>query len=114
VPLLRDARAERPWPAITTHNQGNHAVRTEKWRYIRYAHGAEELYDMCNDPNEWKNLALDAAYAAVKAELARFLPAKDVPPAPGSRDRVLTYDRTTGTATWEGVPIGADDPVPVN
>ena len=33
--------------------QGNHTVRTEKWRYIRYADGTEELYDMVRDPNEW-------------------------------------------------------------
>ncbi len=114
VPQLRDARAERPWPAISTHNQGNHAVRTDRWRYIRYANGAEELYDMRADPNEWKNLAGDTAHAAVKAELARFLPAKDVPPAPGSRHRVLTYDPATGATTWEGAPIGANDPVPMD
>ncbi|HAK94192.1 MAG TPA: choline-sulfatase [Planctomycetes bacterium] len=112
APQLGDARAERPWPAITTHNQGNHSVRTDAWRYIRYADGAEELYDMRADPNEWKNLAADPARAAVKRELARFLPANDVPPAPGSRHRVLTYDRTTGAAVWEGAPVGAEDPVP--
>lgn len=112
VPQLRDARAERPWPAITTHNQGNHTVRTDGWRYIRYADGTEELYDMRADPNEWKNLAGDPAHAAVTRELARFLPAKDVPPAPGSRHRVLTYDRATGAAVWEGAPIGAGDPIP--
>ena len=42
---LKDATAPREWPAITTHNQGNHTIRTEKWRYIRYADGSEELYD---------------------------------------------------------------------
>ena len=42
-PLLKDAKAERPWPALTTHGPGNHAVRTEQLRYIRYADGSEEL-----------------------------------------------------------------------
>ena len=50
VPQLKDARAPRPWPAITTHNQGNHAVRTAQWRYIRYADGSEELYDHAARP----------------------------------------------------------------
>jgi choline-sulfatase len=45
VPQLRDANAPRAWPALTTHNQGNHAVRTRDHRYIRYADGSEELYD---------------------------------------------------------------------
>ena len=31
---------------MTSHNQGNHAVRSEKWRYITYADGGGELYDM--------------------------------------------------------------------
>ncbi|MBI5833917.1 MAG: sulfatase [Armatimonadetes bacterium] len=89
VPQLRNARAARPWPAITTHNQGNHTVRTERWRYIRYADGSQELYDMQADPNEWRNLAGDPAQAARLAELARWLPKVDLPPAPGSGQRVL-------------------------
>ena len=63
MPQLRDAQAERPWPAITTHNHDNHGIRTEDWRYIRYADGSEELYDMRKDPNEWRNLADDTHYA---------------------------------------------------
>ncbi len=43
VPQLKDPDAGRRWPAITTHNQGNHTIRTERWRYIRYANGSEEL-----------------------------------------------------------------------
>ena len=59
VPQLKDANAPRPWPAITTHNRGSHSVRSERWRYIRYADGTEELYDHRDDPHEWKNLAND-------------------------------------------------------
>src|SRR4051812_42144172 len=44
-------------PALTTYRFKNHAVRSEGWRYIRYANGDEELYDETNDPNEWTNLA---------------------------------------------------------
>lgn len=114
VPQLKDAGAPRSWPAITTHNQGNHGIRTEKWRYIRYADGSEELYDMEADPKEWKNLAADARFASVKSELARWLPEKDLPPAPESRSRVLTHDPKTGAVTWEGKPVGPNDPIPMD
>ena len=56
APQLRNAAAPRAWPAITTHNPGNHAVRTKDWRYIRYADGSEELYDLAADPEELTNL----------------------------------------------------------
>ena len=112
-PQLKDAAAARPWPAITTHNQGNHGIRTTKWRYIRYADGSEELYDMETDPNEWKNLASDKQYADIKTDLAKWLPKKDVPMAPGSRHRVLSYNPETGEVIWEGKPVDKDAPLPL-
>jgi arylsulfatase A-like enzyme len=72
VPQLRDALTPRPWPAITTHNQGNHAILTQEWRYIRYADGTEELYDERADPQEWHNLARDPRLADRKRTLARW------------------------------------------
>src|SRR5690606_17759983 len=95
VPQLKNSKAKREWPAITSHNQGNHAVRSERWRYIRYADGSEEFYDMQNDPQEWHNLAGDPAHAAPIAEHRHWLPKIDQPPAPGSQHRILTYDSAT-------------------
>lgn len=112
APQLKDAAASRPWPAITSHNQGNHAVRTERWRYIRYADGSEELYDMLGDPAEWTNLAGDTAYSQVMAELRRWLPQIDAHPAPGSANRVLTYDALRDEAVWEGTTVRRSDPIP--
>lgn len=106
-PQLRDADAPRDWPALTTHNQGNHSIRSERWRYLRYADGSEELYDLATDPREWTNLVARADLAPVVAEHRRWLPAEDVPPAPGSAHRVLTYDPATGQAVWEGRPVVA-------
>jgi hypothetical protein len=54
-------------------------VRTEKWRYIRYADGGEELYDETADPYEWRNLAREAVHKKLKAELAAFFPRLDRP-----------------------------------
>lgn len=107
VPQLKDATAPRERPAITTHNPGNHAVRTERWRYIRYADGSEELYDSIADPNEWTNLA--EKHPDVRKQLAKWMP-MSAAPLPGSAGRILTFDN--GIPVWEGKPIGKDEPFP--
>ncbi len=83
VPLLRAPMA--PWsedrPVLTTYRPGNHAVRSERWRYIRYRDGSEELYDHESDPYEWTNRAGEAQFADVKADLRRWLPKSEAEPA---------------------------------
>jgi len=81
-PLLANPQSQWDRPAITTHGRNNHAVRSERYRYIRYADGSEELYDHAADPLEWHNLAGDAEHADAKAALARWLPETNVPAAP--------------------------------
>ena len=76
MPQIRNPAAPRIVPAITTQTQGKqsgHAVRDERWRYIRYFDGFEELYDHSNDPDEFTNLAGDAKFAAEKAQLRGWL-----------------------------------------
>ncbi len=77
VPLLKSPSAAWAYPAITTYQRGNHAVRSEQWRYIRYHDGTEELYNMMKDPNEWHNLARDPEYQTVLAEHRMWLPKTD-------------------------------------
>lgn len=79
VPLLKNPEAEWDRPAITTHGRGNHAVRSERFRYIRYENGDEELYDHDADPLEWTNLATNSAFVEVKSQLAAHLPKKEAP-----------------------------------
>ncbi len=79
VSLLKNPSATWDHAALTTHGYKNHGVRTEKWRYIQYHDGSEELYDEVNDPMEWKNLANDPKFTSVKAELAKWLPKTNVP-----------------------------------
>jgi len=83
-PLLKDPEAKWEGVAITSYGYKNHAVRSERWRYIRYADGSEELYDHSKDPQEYTNLAGDKSLAKVKAALAARLPAKNAP-APAKR-----------------------------
>ena len=79
LPLLENPDAAWDRPAISTHHFGNHAVRSERFRYIRYNDGSEELYDHDADPNEWHNLADDPDYADAKVELASWLPTENAP-----------------------------------
>ncbi|UCC64063.1 MAG: sulfatase [Anaerolineae bacterium] len=72
--LLRDPDAQWDHVAITTHSQGSHSIRDQRWRYIHYVNGDEELYDHETDPNEWNNLADRLEYASVKKKLTRWLP----------------------------------------
>ena len=112
LPQLKDAASPRERPVVTTHNPGNHAVRSERWRYIRYADHSEELYDVQADPKEWKNLAGDPKYSAVISEHQKWLPKTEHPPAPGSANRLLSYDPATDEATWEGKTVKRSDPIP--
>jgi len=85
-PLLADPKAGKwtgPPAALTVikadnrspekiHNH-HYAVRTQRWRYILYNNGAEELYDHNTDPREWTNLAPNAEHAKTKARLKALL-----------------------------------------
>ena len=49
-------------------------IRTTSWKYVhRYPDGPDELYHVTTDPGERTNLAGQAAYAPIQADLARTL-----------------------------------------
>lgn len=104
APQLQNPRSPRERPAVTTHNPGSHGVRTERWRYIRYADGSRELYDCKADPHNFTNLAGRPEYASVMADLSHWIPRTEKPHAPGSSARVLKRD-PGGEWLWEGRPI---------
>ena len=79
MPLLRDPQDAWDRPALTTYGRNNHSVRSERWRYIRYSDGTEELYDHQKDELEWYNLAGKPEFAGVKQELAKWLPQVNAP-----------------------------------
>jgi len=80
--LLENPKASWQRPALTTHGRNNHSLRSERWRYIRYSDGTEELYDHNMDELEWNNLANDPKYTEIKKELAKWLPGTNVPDVP--------------------------------
>lgn len=79
TPVLRGKSRLRGAPVLSTVDRGIHSIRDERFRYIRYPNGEEELYDHDSDRWEWRNLTGDPQFAAVKARLARFLPQEDAP-----------------------------------
>jgi arylsulfatase A-like enzyme len=78
-PLLVDPTITWERPSLTTHGRNNHALRSDHFRYIRYADGSEELYDHRLDPQEWTNLAADAAYADVIQRMSAWIPKQNAP-----------------------------------
>jgi arylsulfatase A-like enzyme len=76
VPLLKEERTKKwtgpeavltalyKWAKHYTPSEQSYSLKSKKWRYIRYANGKEELYDVNKDPKEWNNLALESEYAA--------------------------------------------------
>jgi arylsulfatase A-like enzyme len=84
--LLSKPDAAWTIPALTTHGFANHAVRSERWRFIRYADGGEELYDHRCDPYEWTNIASRAELSNIKTQLTKSFPPKNAPaPDPSPR-----------------------------
>jgi arylsulfatase A-like enzyme len=72
--LLENPKAAWDRPALTTYGEKYASIRDERYRYIRYPDGTEELYDHNNDPQEIKNLALNSKYDYIKKQLSKNIP----------------------------------------
>ncbi|MCZ6807166.1 MAG: sulfatase-like hydrolase/transferase, partial [Deltaproteobacteria bacterium] len=70
---------------------GGYAIINQRWRYIHYSDGTEELYDVRRDSQEWTNLAADDALTAVKKKLRASAPQSFAPPGtPKNQLRLVT------------------------
>jgi len=77
VRLLDNPEAEWRFATTTTYGRMNHALRSERFRFIRYEDGSEELYDHDSDPREWTSLAGDSDYLPLIHRFRAELPASD-------------------------------------
>lgn len=73
--LLNNPSAKWKYPGVTISSEGT-SVLTEKWHYIQYLSGEEELYDVIKDPNEWDNLISNSKYQKEVAALKKWIPSK--------------------------------------
>jgi arylsulfatase A-like enzyme len=89
-PWLQDPLHPRTRAALVTHGRDNYALCTERWRYIRYSDGREELYDHESDPHEWHNVAHLPEHAALKSDLAAQFPTRSVRPTPANKPKRQT------------------------
>ena len=48
-------------------------IRTNKWKYIRYKGFPAQLFDMINDPDEFKDLGQSEDYSKVREEMKELL-----------------------------------------
>ena len=93
APLLADPDAEWPHLARTTYGVGNITLRDRTHRYTRYEDGAEELYDMEKDPNEWTNLAGKEGSAEIIQRFEPHMPKAQAPLAKHSSYTINAYWR---------------------
>ena len=73
IPQLNNPNQKRR-PAVVTQEIGNDAVNDERWTYIQYKDGGEELYDRKTDKNEWHNLINKDEYKEVIERLKKWTP----------------------------------------
>ena len=84
VSQLKSPGAKRDRLALCSFQFGNektpsHGVADERYRFIRYGNGFEELYDLKNDPHEFENLIKNPKFASVKTRLTKGIPANPAP-----------------------------------
>ena len=76
VPQLKNPDKKKTTPSLTSFqfwgdSSPSHGVSDERYRFIRYGNGFEELYDLEKDPHEFVNLAKEPKLAKVRERLAR-------------------------------------------
>lgn len=70
-------------PVLCTLERNNHVLISDSYRFIHYADGSEELYDLKNDPLELKNVVKDSHYRRTVESMRSYLPKTVAQEAPG-------------------------------
>ena len=112
VPLLEDPEASLDRVGVMIqYKPGNVAIRSDRFRYIRYADGSVEFYDHAADPYEWKNLVDDNAIIEAKSALAHFATFEWAEPS--SAKKKFDFDPETFTWTEKSTGRVIDGKAPV-
>lgn len=77
--LLKDPDASWDKTTVTSFGYKNYGVRSERYRYIVYEDGSEELYDHEKDKWEWNNVVDSPEYSDIKEMLRKGIPAHHEP-----------------------------------
>lgn len=99
VPLLNDPAGAWGHVAVThLARRGSFSVSDNDWRYIHYADGGEELYNIKEDPYEWTNLAQAEEHAPQLQVMRDRAPSDFAPkPEPSVQSLIqLTFHPSTG------------------
>ena len=99
-------KPQTPWnkPVLTSWFHNNFAVRSNRYRYIRYRDGSEELYDHANDPKEYNNLAKNPEATAIISKLKAFIPAEPALPFGSSSFQEDVLDKRVKDFKAKGLP----------
>ena len=74
VPVLKNPEVKWDRPGFTSYGEEYSSVRSERYRYIRYPDGTDELYDHKTDPYENTNIAHKAENKEIISQLAESIP----------------------------------------
>ena len=77
--LMKNPDANWTDATVTTFGYKNYGVRSDRYRYIVYEDGTEELYDHTKDKWEWTNLAGDSEYTNIKSMMREEIPTHHEP-----------------------------------
>ncbi|MDC0302747.1 sulfatase [bacterium] len=106
LPQLKDPSKARSQPSLTSFvfnrdmasETPSHALSDDRYRYIKYADGFEELYDLNTDPEEFHNLATHPDHQAARKRLAACLPKSVAKNCKVPRDSPFTRKNPNKTA----------------
>ncbi len=75
IPLLKNPNPN-DWsrPIVTVESWQHFSIRKDDWHYIEYGDGTAELYDLAEDPDEWRNLAGDPQHTQKVDALRSHIP----------------------------------------
>lgn len=74
LPVLKNTSTKWDRNGVTYYGEKYTGVRSERYRYIRYSDGTEELYDHSTDPYEHINLAKNPSMNKVIQQLSKSVP----------------------------------------